>query len=78
MEHGDALWAGIRKSSALMSDGGDVYDLMAQKNKLIHLGCWMHARRYFVEAKVALAQGRAWAASAGDAVPASDRQAVCG
>jgi transposase len=54
VEHGDALWAGIREGSALMSDGGGVYDVIAKKNKLIHLGCWTHARRYFVEAEEVL------------------------
>ncbi|MEX3582743.1 MAG: transposase domain-containing protein [Burkholderia sp.] len=38
-----------------MSDGGGaVYDLIANKNKRIHLGYWTHARRYFVEAEEAL------------------------
>ncbi|MGB8417658.1 IS66 family transposase [Paraburkholderia sp.] len=50
-EHGDRLWAGMREGAALMSDGGAVYDLIAKKNGLIHLGCWTHARRYFVEAE---------------------------
>jgi transposase len=51
VEHGDRLWAGMRAGAALMSDGGAVYDLIAKKNGLVHLGCWTHARRGFVEAQ---------------------------
>lgn len=54
VEHGDALWAGMREGAALMSDGGAVYDLIAKKNGLVHLGCWTHARRYFKEAEEVL------------------------
>ncbi len=52
--HGDALWAGIREGAVLMSDGGPVYDLIAKKNGLIHLGCWSHVRRGFVQAQEVL------------------------
>lgn len=51
IEHGDQLWAGMREGAALMSDGGAVYDVIAKKNGLVHLGCWTHARRYFVESE---------------------------
>jgi transposase len=54
VEHGDKLWVGMREGAALMSDGGPVYDLIAKKNALVHLGCWSHARRYFVEAQEVL------------------------
>jgi transposase len=54
IEHGDELWAGMHEGAALMSDGGAVYDLIAKKNGLVHLGCWSHARRYFVEAEEVL------------------------
>lgn len=55
----DGLYAGIRAGGALMSDGYEVYRQMAQKHGLVHLGCWAHARRYFVEAFDALPrQGR--------------------
>ena len=54
VEHGDVLWAGMREGAALMSDGGAVYDLIAKKNGLVHLGCWTHARRYFKEAEEVL------------------------
>jgi hypothetical protein len=40
----------MREGAALMSDGGDVYDLIAKANGLTHLGCWSHSRRYFFEA----------------------------
>jgi transposase len=36
---------------ALMADGYEVYDAVAQKYQLIHLGCWAHVRRYFVDAE---------------------------
>jgi transposase len=54
VEHGDRLWAGMREGAALMSDGGAVYDLIAKRNGLVHLGCWTHARRGFVEAQEVL------------------------
>jgi transposase len=44
------LYAGLREGSVLMSDGYEVYDKIAHAQKLIHLGCWAHARRYMVEA----------------------------
>ena len=53
-EHGGTLWAGMRHGAALMSDGGAVYDAIAKANGLIHLGCWSHARRYFIEAEEVL------------------------
>ena len=53
-EHGDKLWAGMRHGAALMSDGGAVYDAIAKANGLIHLGCWSHCRRYFIEAEEVL------------------------
>ena len=33
-----------------MSDGYEVYAQVALKHDLVHLGCWAHCRRYFVEA----------------------------
>lgn len=39
---------------ALMSDGYEVYDQIAQQNALVHLACWAHARRKFIEAEAAL------------------------
>ncbi|WP_429349635.1 IS66 family transposase [Paraburkholderia sp. Clong3] len=53
-KYGVALWAGMRKHAALMSDGGDVYDIIAKANDLVHLGCWSHCRRYFFEAEALL------------------------
>jgi len=49
-----ALYAGIRPGAVLMTDGYDVYDNVADAHKLVHLGCWTHCRRYFVEALQAL------------------------
>jgi transposase len=37
-----------------MSDGYEVYNGIAATRGLIHLGCWAHARRYFVEAEAAI------------------------
>jgi transposase len=45
-----ALYAGVREGVALMTDGYDVYDKVAQAHGLVHLGCWAHCRRYFHDA----------------------------
>ncbi|MBN3723701.1 IS66 family transposase [Burkholderia sp. Ac-20379] len=47
----DKLFAGIRKDAVLMSDGYEPYNEIAQRYQLVHLGCWVHARRYFVKAE---------------------------
>jgi transposase len=47
-----SLFEGAR--GALMSDGYEVYANLAQSFGLVHLGCWAHARRRFVEAEAAL------------------------
>lgn len=52
--HADTLYAGVKTRAALMSDGYEVYGGIAAANGLIHLGCWAHCRRYFVEAEAAL------------------------
>ena len=52
--HAAQLYAGIRPGAALMSDGYEVYNGIAQAHGLVHLGCWAHARRYFVEAEAVL------------------------
>jgi hypothetical protein len=31
-----------------MTDGYEPYNAIASVNELVHLGCWAHARRYFV------------------------------
>jgi len=44
-----------------MTDGYEPYNAIARTHALVHLGCWAHARRYFVEAEAALpkaARGR--------------------
>jgi transposase len=46
------LYDGAR--GALLSDGYEVYANVAQTYRLVHLGCWAHARRRFVEAEAAL------------------------
>ena len=43
-------YAGLREGSVLMTDGYEVYDKIAHAHKLVHLGCWAHARRYMVDA----------------------------
>jgi transposase len=48
------LYAGIKAGAALMSDGYEVYNAIAETHGLTHLGCWAHARRYFVEAEAAI------------------------
>ncbi len=52
--HAADLYAGIRPGSALMTDGYEVYNGIAKANGLVHLGCWAHCRRYFVEAEAVL------------------------
>lgn len=49
-----ALYAGIRPGAVLMTDGYEVYDTVAQAHQLVHLACWTHCRRYFIEALQAL------------------------
>jgi transposase len=39
---------------ALLTDGYEAYSAVATANKLVHLACWSHARRYFVEAEAAV------------------------
>jgi transposase len=46
------LYAGAR--GALMTDGYEPYNAVAQIHQLTHLGCWAHARRRFIEAEAAL------------------------
>lgn len=46
------LYDGAR--GALLTDGYEVYASVAQACGVLHLGCWAHARRRFVEAEAAL------------------------
>ena len=48
------LYAGIRPGTVLMTDGYEVYDTLAETHQLVHLACWTHCRRYFIEALQAL------------------------
>ncbi|WP_139306377.1 IS66 family transposase, partial [Methylomonas sp. LWB] len=48
--HAQPLYEGIKPGAVLMSDGYEVYNAIAASRGAIHLGCWAHARRYFVEA----------------------------
>jgi transposase len=50
----ETLFAGIKPGGVLMSDGYEVYGGIAQVHGLTHLGCWAHARRYFVEAEAVI------------------------
>src|ERR1700743_2272892 len=45
------MFAGIRRGAVLMTDGYEPYNEIAQRYQLVHLGCWVHARRYFVKAE---------------------------
>jgi transposase len=49
--HAQPLYEGIKPGAALMSDGYEVYNALAAARGAVHLGCWAHARRYFVEAE---------------------------
>ena len=53
-QHAQPLYDGIKPGVALMSDGYEVYNGITTARGLIHLGCWAHARRYFVEAEAAI------------------------
>jgi transposase len=52
--HAQPLYDDIKPGAALMSDGYEVYNGIATARGLIHLGCWAHARRYFIEAEAAI------------------------
>lgn len=52
--HASALYAGMRPGAALITDGYEPYNGIAAAHSLVHLGCWAHCRRYFVEAEAAL------------------------
>jgi transposase len=52
--HAQPLYDGIKSSAVLRSDGYEVYNALAAAHGVIHLGCWAHARRYFVEAEAAI------------------------
>lgn len=52
------LYAGMRAGAVLMTDGYDVYNAVADTQRLVHLGCWTHCRRYFHEALQALPKDR--------------------
>ncbi|MCP1121204.1 IS66 family transposase [Robbsia andropogonis] len=47
----DQLFTGIREGAVLMTDGYEPYNDIARRHQLVHLGCWVHARRYFVKAE---------------------------
>ena len=47
----DKLFAGIRQGAVLMTDGYEPYNSISEQYQLVHLGCWAHARRYFVKAE---------------------------
>lgn len=48
------LYAGVSSGSVLMTDGYEPYNHVAKTNKLVHLACWAHCRRYFFDAVQAL------------------------
>jgi hypothetical protein len=49
--HALTLYAGSKPGAVLMTDGYEPYHEVARIHHLVHLGCWAHARRYFVEAE---------------------------
>jgi transposase len=52
------LYAGIRPGAVLMTDGYEVYNTIAATHGLVHLACWAHARRYFIDAEAVLPKGQ--------------------
>ncbi|MDD5323333.1 MAG: IS66 family transposase [Methylococcales bacterium] len=53
-QHAHSLYDGIKPGAVLMSDGYEVYNNLTAAKGVTHLGCWAHARRYFVEAEAVL------------------------
>lgn len=53
-KHAELLFAGILPGTVLMSDGYELYNGIAHDYRLVHLGCWSHARRYFIKAEDAI------------------------
>lgn len=53
-KHAEQLFAGIEPGTVLMSDGYELYNGIAHDYQLVHLGCWSHARRYFIKAEDAI------------------------
>lgn len=53
-----SLYAGMRQGSVLMTDGYEVYNAVADTQRLVHLGCWTHCRRYFHDALQACPKDR--------------------
>jgi transposase len=47
----DKLFTGIRKGAVLMTDGYEPYNAIAEQYQLVHIGCWVHCRRYFIKAE---------------------------
>jgi hypothetical protein len=47
----DKLFTGIREGAVMMTDGYEPYNDIARRHQLVHLGCWVHLRRYFVKAE---------------------------
>ena len=54
--HAEEIHAGIRSGATLVTDGCEVYNGIARAGGLMHLGCWLHARRPFNKAEEALPQ----------------------
>ncbi|CAM2157891.1 transposase [Paraburkholderia tropica] len=48
---GEKLFTGIRQGAVMMTDGYEPYNDIARHHQLVHLGCWVHVRRYFVKAE---------------------------
>lgn len=47
----DKLFTGIREGAVMMTDGYEPYNDIAQRHQLVHPGCWVHLRRYFIKAE---------------------------
>lgn len=52
--HAQPLYEGLKPGAVLMSDGYEVYNRIAATCCAVHLGCWAHARRYFIEAEAVI------------------------
>ena len=51
------VYGGLHEGVALMTDGYEVYNEVARTHRLVHLACWAHCRRYWMDALKALGKG---------------------
>jgi len=50
-QHAQRLYEGVKPGAVLMTDGYELYNGIARDQQLVHLGCWAHVRRGFINAE---------------------------